>query len=354
MKKLFAWVMATLGLTTACGGQNFENTDVKGFAALIDSGGVALLDVRTAGEYAEGHLAGAVNVDVNADNFVALADSVLPAGATVAVYCRSGRRSATAASQLAAKGRRVVNLRGGILAWQGAGMPVTTAATTSYETDTFTTPGGKPVTLHALMHGSVRITAGGVEIYVDPVTRLGDRTVDFAALPKADYILVTHEHSDHYAPAAIEALTKQGTRLITNARVAGMLGRGEVMANGDTLRLNAFIALEAVPAYNTTEGHLQYHPRGRDNGFVLDVDGLRLYLAGDTEDIPEMASLGRIDIAWLPCNQPYTMTVEQLLRAARVVKPRVLFPYHYGQTDVSGIPAALAADGIDVRVRHYE
>ena len=133
-----------------------------------------------------------------------------------------------------------------------------------------------------------------------------------------------------------------------------MLGRGQVMANGDTTTLADGITLHAVPAYNTTEGHLQFHPKGRDNGFVLTIDGLRIYIAGDTEDIPEMAQLSNIDIAFLPCNQPYTMTVNQLVKAARMVKPRVLFPYHYGETDVTAVPAQLKADGIEVRIRHYE
>ena len=126
------------------------------------------------------------------------------------------------------------------------------------------------------------------------------------------------------------------------------------MANGDKLQLADDITVEAVPAYNITEGRQQYHPKGRDNGYILTIDGLRIYIAGDTEDIPEMASVSDIDIAFLPCNQPFTMTTDQLVRAARIVKPKVLFPYHYGQTDVSKLPSQLQGDGIDVRIRHYE
>ncbi len=135
-----------------------------------------------------------------------------------------------------------------------------------------------------------------------------------------------------------------------------MMGNGEVLANGDVKGLQNGISVEAVPAYNTTEGHLQFHPKGRDNGYILNIDGLRIYIAGDTEDIPEMSAIGEkdIDIAFLPCNQPYTMTTDQLVNAAKMVKPRVLFPYHYGQTDVSGIPDKLQGEGIDVRIRHYE
>ena len=125
-------------------------------------------------------------------------------------------------------------------------------------------------------------------------------------------------------------------------------------SNGDKLQIADDVTVEAVPAYNTTEGHLQFHPKGRDNGYILTLDGLRVYIAGDTEDIPEMETIKDIDIAFLPCNQPYTMTPEQLVRAAKVIKPKVLFPYHYGQTDVTTIPSQLQGEGIDVRIRHYE
>ena len=126
------------------------------------------------------------------------------------------------------------------------------------------------------------------------------------------------------------------------------------MTNGDKAEIAEGFTVEAVPAYNTTEGHLQFHPKGRDNGYVLTIDGLRIYIAGDTEDIPEMETIQNIDIAFLPCNQPYTMTTDQLVKAAKVVKPKVMFPYHYGQTDVSSVPSQLKNEGIDVRIRHYE
>ena len=223
-----------------------------------------------------------------------------------------------------------------------------------YEVDTFTTKNGKTVTIHALVHASMRIEFDGKEIMIDPVTKLGDKTIDYTAMPKADYIFVTHEHFDHLDTAAIKQLTGSNTQLITNQRCTEMLGYGQVMANGDKLQLADDITVEAVPAYNTTEGHQNFHPMGRDNGFILTLDGLRIYIAGDTEDIPEMANIKDTDIAFLPCNQPYTMTVDQLVKTARMVKPKVLFPYHYGQTDVNGIPAQLENDGVEVRIRHYE
>ena len=224
----------------------------------------------------------------------------------------------------------------------------------SYEVDTFKTKSGKTVRFHALVHASIRVEYDGKEIEIDPVAKLGNRTVDFTAMPKADYIFVTHEHQDHFDREALKILTGQQTSLVTNKRCADMLGSGKVMANGDKLQLADDITVEAVPAYNITEGRQQYHPKGRDNGYILTIDGLRIYIAGDTEDIPEMASISDIDIAFLPCNQPFTMTTDQLVRAARIVKPKVLFPYHYGQTDVSKLPSQLQGDGIDVRIRHYE
>ncbi|MBR4369249.1 MAG: MBL fold metallo-hydrolase [Prevotella sp.] len=207
--------------------------------------------------------------------------------------------------------------------------------------------------MHALVHASIRIEYDGKEIVIDPVTKLGNKTIDYTTMPKADYLFVTHEHFDHFDKEAIKQLTGEKTQLITNKRCADMLGYGQIMVNRQSSTLND-ITVEAVPAYNTTEGHLQFHPKGRDNGYILTIDGLRVYIAGDTEDIPEMAEIKDIDIAFLPCNQPYTMTPEQLIKAARMIKPKVLFPYHYGQTDVTGIPSQLQGDGIDVRIRHYE
>ena len=224
----------------------------------------------------------------------------------------------------------------------------------SYEVDIFKTKSGKTLKFHALVHASIRIEYDGREIEIDPVTKLGNKTIDYAAMPKADYILVTHEHGDHFNKEAIQTLTGDKTRFVTNKRCAEMYGSGEVMANGDKIQIAKDITVEAVPAYNTSEGRTQFHPKGRDNGYIMTIDGLRIYIAGDTEDIPEMASIKDIDIAFLPCNQPYTMTTDQLVKAARIVKPKVLFPYHYGQTDVSQLPSLLAGDGIDVRIRHYE
>ena len=230
----------------------------------------------------------------------------------------------------------------------------TKASDNTYETDTFVTPSGKTIRFHALTHASLRIEFDGKEIEIDPVSKYNNQVIDYKAFPKADFIFVTHEHFDHLDSNAIAALSKEGTQLITNQRCANILGYGTVMKNGDKIVVNEWLTVEAVPAYNITEGHLQFHPRGRDNGFILTIDGMRIYIAGDTEDIPEMTDIKDIDIAFLPCNQPYTMTPEQCIRAARIIHPKVLFPYHYGKTDVSGLPAKLQKEGIEVRIRHYE
>jgi L-ascorbate metabolism protein UlaG (beta-lactamase superfamily) len=276
--------------------------------------------------------------------------AAIPTTKKIALYCRSGRRSSNAAGRLAAEGYQCVNLKGGISAWKEAGRPVTTEP---YEVDVFKTKSGKTVKFHALVHASIRIEYDGKEIEIDPVAKLGDKVINYSAMPKADYLFITHEHGDHFNKEAIQTLSGDKTLLITNQRCADMLGYGEVMGNGQSSTFNG-IMVEAVPAYNISEGRTQFHPKGRDNGYILTLDGLRIYIAGDTEDIPEMASIKDIDIAFLPCNQPYTMTTEQLVRAAKVVKPKVLFPYHYGQTDVSGVPSQLHGDGIEVRIRHYE
>jgi len=191
-------------------------------------------------------------------------------------------------------------------------------------------------------------------IYVDPVTQLRGRTVDYSAMPKADIILVTHEHPDHYDTAALRQLTTDKTQLIMNPRCVELYGSGQAMKNGDKQPLAGGGDLEAVPAYNTTEGHLQFHPKGRDNGYVLTLEDLRIYIAGDTEDILEMANIKDISIAFLPCNQPYTMTIEQAANAAKIIKPKVLFPYHYSDTPISQTVLKLAGSGIDVRIRDYK
>lgn len=227
-----------------------------------------------------------------------------------------------------------------------------TAYSQTYETDVFKTKSGKTVTFHALVHASIRIVYDGKEIQFDPVRKLGNKVIDYSAMPKADYIFVTHEHGDHFNQEAIKTLSGEKTRFITNKRCADMYGSGEVMKNGDRMQIADDFTIEAVPAYNTTEGRTQFHPQGRDNGYILTIDGLRIYIAGDTEDIPEMAAIKDIDVAFLPVNQPYTMTVDQCVHAAEVIQPKVLIPYHFSNTDLSGLPSRLS--GMTVLLRNMQ
>ncbi|MCR5019202.1 MAG: MBL fold metallo-hydrolase [Bacteroidales bacterium] len=256
------------------------------------------------------------------------------------------------------------NLKGGYLAWSEAGKP-----TSTYTVETFFTPGGLPVAITLIKHGTLALRFQGLTFHVDPVGGYGKPTDYAAEFPRADVILVTHEHGDHFDRDAIAALCGPGpaapasgpaAALVTNARCAELLAQSAplpcaltVVANGDRLTLPGDVFLEAVPAYNYTEGRTQFHPKGRDNGFVLTMDGLRIYIAGDTEDIPEMAALsGSIGVAFLPVNQPYTMTVEQCVHAAKVIGPRILIPYHFSSTELSALPSLLP--GIDVRLRDMQ
>ena len=329
-------ITTLLGMLSCASGIPVTNLDTDAFEGKAADPAVFLADVRTPEEYAEGHLRGAANFDWNAPDFLDRMEAACPKTTPVAVYCRSGRRSAEAARKLSKAGYTVSNLLGGILAWEEAGKGVT-----KYAVETFVTDGGLPVRITLIKHGTLEIVYKGLSLQFDPVGGYGVPTDYATEFPKADVILVTHEHGDHFDREAIQALGGNGGNLVTNARVAEMLGWGMVMANGDSRELPGGIRLDAVPAYNYTEGRTQFHPKGRDNGFVLTLDGLRIYVAGDTEDIPEMADIQDIDIAFLPVNQPYTMTVEQCVHAAQVLRPKVLIPYHFSKTDLTELPALL-------------
>lgn len=219
--------------------------------------------------------------------------------------------------------------------------------------DVYTTKGGKQVTFTFIKHASLEIKYDGLSIQVDPVKKLPPET-NYSEFGKADFIFVTHEHFDHFDKDAIATLSDDKTVVVLNKRCADMLGSGKVMNNGEKLILRDDIVVEAVPAYNTTPDHLQFHPKGRDNGYVITLDGLRIYIAGDTEDIPEMAQLNDIDIAFLPCNQPYTMTPEQLANAAKMFNPKVIYPYHYSETPVERINDLLKNTDIKVKIRNMK
>lgn len=228
----------------------------------------------------------------------------------------------------------------------------TMTATQNYPVKILTGKDGKEIKISLFKHASLSISYDGEEIYIDPVTKVGDTQIDYTSMPKADYILITHEHWDHLDPVAIQELSKPSTQIILNATSEKQIGKGTIMGNNETMELNDGITLESVAAYNTTPGREKFHPKGNGNGYILSIDGVRIYIAGDTEDIPEMANIKNIDLAFLPVNQPYTMTVDQAEHAALMIHPKILIPYHYSDTPIEELKEKLDKDnsGIDVEI----
>lgn len=225
-------------------------------------------------------------------------------------------------------------------------------AQSQFRTDTFTTSSGN-LEITFIGHASLMFRYNGKIIDVDPV----NRETDYSKMPNADLILVTHEHADHFDPKAIQELTKSDTRVVLTKVCAQTLPGKTVMGNGDVKTIEG-IKIEAVPAYNIVHKRPNgqpYHPKGRGNGYVLTFGNKRVYVAGDTENIPEMKNLGKIDIAFLPMNLPYTMTPEMVADAARMIKPKILYPYHFGNTNTNKIVQLLKNDpDIEVRIRNMQ
>jgi L-ascorbate metabolism protein UlaG (beta-lactamase superfamily) len=205
------------------------------------------------------------------------------------------------------------------------------------------------VEMHFIGHGSLMFKVNGFVIYIDPVRSSGN----YEFLPKADIILVTHEHGDHLDTALVANLKKQGTLLFCNQNSTLKIPWGLAMKAGDRQEINNII-IEAVPAYNivneSSPGH-PYHPNGVGVGYVLTIGGKKIYIAGDTENTPEMKALKNIDVAFLPMNLPYTMTPAMVADAALAFKPKILYPYHFGETDTNEIIKLLKDSGITVRIR---
>lgn len=215
--------------------------------------------------------------------------------------------------------------------------------------DSYQTANGE-ITIHPVSHASfVMVTPAGV-IHVDPVGG-GDLYKD---LPAPDLILLTHHHGDHFDQPTLDALWHENLTMVANPTVFEALPEAmkavtASMSNGDTGAARG-LPVEAVPAYNTTPDRLKYHPQGRDNGYILAVDGLRIYIAGDTEDTPEMRALTDIDIAFVPFNLPYTMDETQAASAVAEFAPKVVYPYHYKGSDLDKFRAGLAQAGSTTEV----
>jgi len=202
-------------------------------------------------------------------------------------------------------------------------------------------------------HGTLMFAFGEKVVHIDPVSR----EADYRKMPKGDIILITHEHFDHLDPEAIAAARKKDTIILLPQKCAGQVKGATVMKSGDVQTIGA-LRIEAVPAYNIVHerspGH-PFHPKGEGNGYIITLGDKRVYVAGDTENIPEMKKLKNIDIAFLPMNLPYTMTPEMVADAARAFRPKALYPYHFGKTDTAKLVRLLAEDkDIEVRIRKME
>jgi L-ascorbate metabolism protein UlaG (beta-lactamase superfamily) len=219
----------------------------------------------------------------------------------------------------------------------------------TYEEDIIKTSAGD-LKIAFIGHGTLMFQFGDTVIHVDPVSR----EADYSNMPKADLILVTHEHGDHLDGDVIKTLSTEKTELVYTAKCAERVSGGTVMKNGD-VKTVAGIEVEAVPAYNIVNkrGSGQpFHPKGQGNGYVITFGDKRIYVAGDTENTPEMKALKDIDVAFLPMNLPYTMSPEMVADAAKAFRPKILYPYHYGNTDTDEIVTLLKDEaGIEVRIR---
>jgi len=209
--------------------------------------------------------------------------------------------------------------------------------------DTYATPMGK-LKVTYITHASVMLQIDGKTIHIDPYT---NNKVDFSQFPKADLLLITHEHPDHLDPKAYMKILTPKTKVVTTKTVAAIaFPHAEVLANGQQTHWEG-IEITAVPAYNIEhkrpDGQF-YHSKGIGNGYILSFGTFRVYIAGDTENIPEMSHLGKIDIAFLPKNLPYTMSDAQFIEAAKRIHPKYLYPYHYFSIDREALRKALPQD----------
>lgn len=215
--------------------------------------------------------------------------------------------------------------------------------------------GGEDIHITFIKHASLMIEYSNQFIYIDPVGEF----CNFETMPKADFILVTHDHYDHFDSKAIQTIRKPSTKIVANKLVVDALNEGIALANNEDVSLSQDIHVLAFAAYNTTPGRDKFHPKIINNGYVLTIDETAIYISGDTEHIDEMKNLkDKIDIAFLSVNQPYTMTIEQATQAAKDIKPKILYPYHYGQTEqitpIHQLIQALKEEPVEIRIRNME
>ena len=220
------------------------------------------------------------------------------------------------------------------------------------QTDTIPTNRGD-LRITPVVHGSLMLQWDNKVIHIDPSGAVGG---DFNGLPKADLILVTDIHGDHMDRAKIDLLKKAGTVIVTSAAVARTITEAQTIANGEK-KTFAGIEIEAVAAYNLQRGPQPgqlFHDKGRGNGYILTLGGKRLYASGDTECIPEMKALRNIDVAFVCMNLPYTMTPGEAAECVNGFKPKIVYPYHYGQSNLQEFSSAVqGTQGVEVRLRKW-
>jgi L-ascorbate metabolism protein UlaG (beta-lactamase superfamily) len=233
-----------------------------------------------------------------------------------------------------------------------AALAVSAQAQTARPVQTLASSAG-PIKITPVYHAALVIEAGGKVIIVDPA-----KPADFTGLPQADLILISHEHGDHMDPDLAAKVSKTGTEIWANAATKDKIPSAQVINNGDTKKWGAF-TIEAVPAYNIVRGPSAgkfYHPKDNGNGYVISYGGKRIYITGDTENIPEMAAIKNIDMEFVCINLPYTMTPDEAAAAVKVVHPKVVIPYHYRAstpTDLNAFKTALDGSGIEVRLLEW-
>ena len=226
------------------------------------------------------------------------------------------------------------------------------AAQEPFERDTLKTSAGD-LEITFIGHGTLMFEFEGKIIHVDPFSR----EADYAKLPQADLVLITHEHRDHLDLEALEKVRTEKTVLVLTETCAQQVEGGMVMKNGDVETVKG-VKIQAIPAYNLVNKRQDgkpFHPQGVGNGYLITFGDKRVYVAGDTENIPEMKALKEVDCAFLPMNLPYTMTPEMVADAAKAFQPGILYPYHYGDTDPSRLVELLKDQKeIEVRIRRME
>ena len=208
--------------------------------------------------------------------------------------------------------------------------------------------------IHPVEHATFLMSWAGKTIYVDPVG--GKKPFD--QFDRADLVLITDIHGDHLNPETVGFVTTEKSAIVAPKAVADKLppkvkSQTTVMANGDKKEI-AGIQIEAIPMYNLTPERLKFHTKGRGNGYVLTIGGKRIYISGDTEDIPEMRQLKNIDVAFVCMNLPYTMEVEKAASAVEEFKPKIVYPYHYRGSDLQKFKELVSkTPGIEVRLREW-